>query len=157
VGFPVARLVALFSLASGAVFDVTVGRCRGKWTGEPSLMRQLLGRLQTNSVSLADRFFRTYWFLGLLVNRDVEGVFRLHQIRHRSTYRSGRPAGDLPLCGSCPQIFASIWMCQTWARCLCGRQPQSTVLLIRSTTKCRTEIAQKKNPDWVLVLHVSDR
>jgi hypothetical protein len=92
VGFPISRLVALFSLASGAALDMAVSRCRGKGTGEPSLMRQLLGRLQPNSVLLADRFFCNYWILALLVNRDVHGVFRLHQLRPVD-FRHGRRIG----------------------------------------------------------------
>ena len=81
VGFPIARLVALFSLASGAVMDMAVGPYRGKGTGEPSLFRQLLGRLQPESVVLGDRYFCSYWNMALLINRDVQSVFRLHQLR----------------------------------------------------------------------------
>jgi hypothetical protein len=81
VGFPIARLVTLFSLASGAVVDMAVGKYRGKGTGEPSLFRQLLARLQPGSIVLGDRYFCSYWNLALLVNRDVYSVFRLHQLR----------------------------------------------------------------------------
>ena len=81
VGFPIARLVALFSLASGAVMDMAVGPYRGKGTGEPSLFRQLLGRLQPESVVLGDRYFCSYWNMALLINRNVQSVFRLHQLR----------------------------------------------------------------------------
>src|ERR1700722_1118619 len=77
VGFPIARLVALFSLASGAAVDIAVGRYRGKGTGEPSLFRQLLTRLQPGSIVLGDRYFCSYWNLALLLNRDVYSVFRL--------------------------------------------------------------------------------
>ncbi|HEX4145130.1 MAG TPA: IS4 family transposase, partial [Pirellulales bacterium] len=89
VGFPIARLVALFSLASGAVLDLAVGTYRGKGTGEPSLFRRLLTRLEPGSVLLGDRYFCSYWNLALLINRDVHGVFRLHQLR-KVTRRSGR-------------------------------------------------------------------
>jgi hypothetical protein len=88
LGFPIARLVALFSLASGAALDLAVSPYRGKGTGEPSLLRQLLGRLQPASVLLGDRYFCNYWTLALLVNRDVFGVFRLHQ-RRPVDFRTG--------------------------------------------------------------------
>jgi hypothetical protein len=90
VGFPIARLVTLFSLASGAVVDMALGPYRGKGTGEPSLMRRLLGRLEPNSVLLAD--YCSYWMLALLINRDLHGVFRLHQLRPVD-FRHGRRLG----------------------------------------------------------------
>jgi hypothetical protein len=92
VGFPLARLVALFSLASGAVLDMAVGPYRGKGTGEPSLLRQLLGRLQPNTVLLGDCYFCSYWILALLLHRDVYGVFCLHQ-RRPVDFRQGRRLG----------------------------------------------------------------
>jgi hypothetical protein len=92
VGFPIARLVTLFSLASGAVLDMAVGPYRGKETGETALVRRLLGRLQPNSVLLGDCYFCSYWMLAMLLDRDVHGVFRLHQ--HRPVdFRSGRRLG----------------------------------------------------------------
>jgi hypothetical protein len=92
VGFPIARLVALFSLASGAVLDMAVGPYRGKGTSELSLFRQLLARLQPESVLLGDRYFCNYWMLASLLSRDVQGVFRLHQLRPVD-FRRGRRLG----------------------------------------------------------------
>jgi hypothetical protein len=40
VGFPIARLVAVFDLASGALTTLGVGRYQGKTTGEMALFRQ---------------------------------------------------------------------------------------------------------------------
>jgi hypothetical protein len=93
VGFPIARLVTLFSLASGAVLDMALGPYRGKGTGETALLRQLLGRLRPGSVLLGDSYFCSYWMLALLLDRGVHGVFRLHQQRpvdFRSGHRLGR-------------------------------------------------------------------
>jgi hypothetical protein len=81
VGFPIARVVALFSLTSGAVLDSAMGKYRGKGTGETSLFRELLERLQGGSVLLGDRCFCNYWTLAMLKNCDVHSVFRLHQLR----------------------------------------------------------------------------
>jgi hypothetical protein len=92
VGFPIARLVALFSLSSGAVVDMAIGKYRGKGTGEQSLLRGLLGRLQSGSVLLGDRFFCTYWNLASLNQLRVQGVFRLHQLRPQGT-RGARRIG----------------------------------------------------------------
>jgi hypothetical protein len=55
LGFPLVRLVCLFSLATGAVLDAVMGPCRGKGTGEKSLFRQLWSLLQPEDVLLGDR------------------------------------------------------------------------------------------------------
>lgn len=92
VGFPLARLVALFSLASGAVLDMAVGPYRGKGTGEPALLRELLDRLQPNTVLLGDCCFCSYWLLAQLLERDAYGIFCLHQ-RRPVDFRQGRRLG----------------------------------------------------------------
>jgi hypothetical protein len=60
LGFPVLRLVALFSLAVGTVLDVALGPWKGKQTGEPSLFRALHHHLGDGDVLLADRYFCGY-------------------------------------------------------------------------------------------------
>jgi hypothetical protein len=93
VGFPIARLVTLFSLASGAVLDMAVGPYRGKGTGERSLLRPLLERLQPNTVLLGDCGFCSYWMFAQLINRDMYGVFCLHQ-RRPVDFRQGKRLGS---------------------------------------------------------------
>jgi hypothetical protein len=56
-GFPVAKLVAMFCWASGAVLDVAIGAYR---SNELSLWRQLWDQLQAGDVVLGDRFFGAY-------------------------------------------------------------------------------------------------
>jgi hypothetical protein len=73
-GFPVAKLVAMFCWASGAVLDVAIGAYRGN---ELSLWRQLWDQLQAGDVVLGDRFFGAYGELALLAARGCDGVFRL--------------------------------------------------------------------------------
>ena len=92
LGFPIARLVTLFSLASGAVIDMAVGKYRGKGTSELALFRELLGRLPANTVMLGDRHFCSYWNLAQLIDRDVHSVFRLHK-RRPVDFRSARRLG----------------------------------------------------------------
>ncbi len=41
VGFPLARLVAVMSLTTGGVIDYAIGPCKGKGTGESSLLRRI--------------------------------------------------------------------------------------------------------------------
>ena len=44
LGFPILRMVVLFSLATAAVCGVAIGPYQGKQTGEPALLRALLDR-----------------------------------------------------------------------------------------------------------------
>ena len=92
LGFPLARLVALFSLASGAACELEMGRYRGKGTGEPSLLRKLLGRLPAESVLLGDRNFCSFWMFALLLEQGVYGVFRLNASR-MCDFRRGERLG----------------------------------------------------------------
>ena len=92
LGFPLARLVAVFSLAVGTVLDVAVGPFAGKRTGEPALFRSLHDRLQPGDVMLADRYYCSYFEIALLQQRGVDSVMRLHQ-RRPADFRKGRRLG----------------------------------------------------------------
>jgi hypothetical protein len=56
VGFPIARIVVVFSLAVGAVVDTAIGPYQGKQTGENNLFRRLCDALLAGEIALADRF-----------------------------------------------------------------------------------------------------
>lgn len=92
VGFPIARLVVLFSLAVGTVLDAALGRYQGKHTGETALWHSLHGGLETGDLVLADRYFGSFWELALIQQRGADLVCRLHQ-RRRADFRSGRRLG----------------------------------------------------------------
>lgn len=81
LGFPIARVVALLSLASGAVLDLAIGRYAGKNTGETALFRQLWRSLFPGDVVVGDRYFASYWDLTLLAMCGVDSVYRQHQLR----------------------------------------------------------------------------
>jgi hypothetical protein len=92
VGFPIARVVALIGLATGAVRDVAIGPYKGKDTGETALFRSLWERLGRDEVVLGDRYFSSYFGIAPLVQRGVDGLFRMHQLRHFD-FRRGRRLG----------------------------------------------------------------
>jgi hypothetical protein len=92
VGFPLARLVVLFSLAVGTALEAALGPWRGKQTGEISLARTLFDSLQAREVLLGDRVFCTYFDIALLQEQHVDTVVRLHQGR-RADFRRGRRLG----------------------------------------------------------------
>jgi putative transposase len=91
-GFPIARIVVLFSLATGAVLDAAIGTYRGKQTGENSLFRTLHDTLRERDVVLADRYFSGWFDLALLQERGVDVVVRQHQLRP-TDFRTGRRLG----------------------------------------------------------------
>lgn len=90
LGFPLAMLVGLISLSTGAVLDWALGPCRGKHTGEQALFRTLMPQLDAGDVVLADRYHCNYFTAALLIERGVDLVTRQHQRRHTDFTRGQR-------------------------------------------------------------------
>lgn len=88
-GFPLLKLVGLFSLATGTLLGYAKGN---KHRHELSLLQKLLDHFQPGDVALADRGFSCYALLALLLLRGVQSVFRLHHAR-RVDWRRGRRLG----------------------------------------------------------------
>lgn len=89
VGFPVLRLVVMFSLAVGTVLDAAMGAFRGKGTGELSLFRQISDQLKKGDVLLADRLYGTFWNVAQALSKGVDVVVRQH-IGRRAVWFRGR-------------------------------------------------------------------
>jgi hypothetical protein len=77
-GFPVLRLVAFMSLATGAVSRYSIGTLHEH---EQRLFQDLRAHLGAGEVVLGDRNFGTFANLVLLKRQGAEGVFRRHQAR----------------------------------------------------------------------------
>lgn len=92
LGFPLARLVAIVSLGTGAVLDWAMGACQGEDTSEQALFRQLLGALDVGDVVLADRLYCTYWMLAMLKARGVDVLMHQH-VRRLYDLRRGKRLG----------------------------------------------------------------
>jgi len=92
VGFPIARIVVIFSLAVGAVIDAAIGPYQGKRTGENNLFRGLLGCFLPGEIALADSYYASFWDFTLLAERKVDLVARSHHKR-KLDFRSGRKLG----------------------------------------------------------------
>jgi putative transposase len=100
LGFPIARLVVVFSLAVGTVLDAAMGPYRGKQTGELALLRMVIGEFRPGDIVLADRLYCSYWAIATLKARGVDVVMRLHQ-RRRSDFRCGQRLG--------PNDHVAVW------------------------------------------------
>jgi hypothetical protein len=61
VGFPVARIVVVLSLACGAVLAAAVGRLKGTNTSEPMLFHSLHAHLERDDGLLADPYYGSDW------------------------------------------------------------------------------------------------
>ena len=109
LGFPIARLVAVISLATGAVRDLAIGPYRGKQTGETALFRHLWDRLTPGDVMVGDRFFASYFGIAPLLGRGVDGVFRMHQCR-KVDFRRGLRLGVLDHVVSWAKPSCPDWM-----------------------------------------------
>ena len=92
LGFPIARVVVLLSLATGMLKDMAMGPCAGKKTGETALLRQLLDRFEPGDILLADRYFCSYFMIALLMELGIDFVTRVHQ-RRAVDFRRGRRLG----------------------------------------------------------------
>lgn len=92
LGFPVARVVVLLSLATGMLKDMALGPCAGKGTGETGLLRQLLGGFRPGDLLLGDRYFCSYFMIALLMELGIDFVTRIHQLR-KVDFRRGQQLG----------------------------------------------------------------
>lgn len=92
LGFPIARLVGVMSLSSGAMVDYSLGPYRGKKTGELSLLAQQLDALQLGDLLLGDRYYCTYALIAQQQQRDIPVVFENHAKR-AVDFRRGKRLG----------------------------------------------------------------
>lgn len=109
LGFPVLRILVVFSLAVGTVLDAAVGPYQGKQTSELALLRLVINQFQAGDIVLGDRFFCSYWVIAELRRRGVDVVFRLHQ-RRTADFRRGRRLGRADHLVTWPKPPRPDWM-----------------------------------------------
>jgi Transposase DDE domain len=112
LGFPIARILVVISLAVGTVLEAAIGPYQGKETSELGLLRQIGGALQRGDIALADRLFCSYWVITDAQARGVDVVFRLHQTR-RADFRRGRRLGPDDHIVTWPKAQRPDWMSPT--------------------------------------------
>jgi putative transposase len=91
-GFPIARILVIFSLSLGTVLEAAIGKYHGKQTGENSLFRTLYDALEEGDIILADRYFSGWSDIALPLARGIDIVVRKHQHR-RTDFRTGERLG----------------------------------------------------------------
>lgn len=85
-GFPVAHVLAMFDAATGFVLDLIAAPLRTHDLADCMLMHP---KLSAGDVLIGDRGFCSYAHLALLLQRNLHGLFRVHQ-RVIVNFRAGR-------------------------------------------------------------------
>lgn len=88
-GFPMMKLVGVFSLSTGMLLDYAKGN---KHDHDLQLWRRLLGQFRSGDLAIADRGFCSYVLIALLLRREVQSLLRLHHSRP-ADLRKGKRLG----------------------------------------------------------------
>jgi hypothetical protein len=130
-GFPVMKLVALFSLTSGAILNAILGSLHHH---DLRLLRGLWDQLKKGDILLGDRAFGEYTTVAGLPRQGVDVVARLHHRRKvdfRKAQRLGKNDGLFVWTKGCQQ--SEILSATEW-----GLLPaQITVRILRFTATIR--------------------
>lgn len=93
LGFPFARIAAVFSLSCGAVLDLAICRYAGRGQSELGMLRTLWNLFLPGDVLLADRLMCTWTEMVMLKQRGIDCVCRLTS--HRTAdFRRGKRLGQ---------------------------------------------------------------
>ncbi len=139
LGFPLARICGLISLASGAVLGHAVAACKGKGRGEQSvLLADLLPLLEAGDILLADALLATWWIVAEAQAMGVDIVMPQHT-RRITVFSQGRAPGKQDHVVSWPKPQRPAWMSvEQWQsypdaltvrECEVGRRTLLTTLL----------------------------
>jgi Transposase DDE domain len=139
LGFPIARLVVVFCLATGAAPEVAIGKYQGKQTGEHALYRRTWEGLSEGDVSLGDRYYGSYFDMALLRRRGVDSVCRQHQLR-ATDFRRGRRLGREDHVVSWPKPDRPEWMDEATYESLPGEMEVRVVRVHVAARGFRTRV-----------------
>lgn len=92
VGSPLARLVGVICLSTGAVIDAAMGPFTGKGTGELGLLRRLQAAFCPGDVMLADALYCNYFLIAALQAAGVDVLFAQNGARI-TDFRRGERLG----------------------------------------------------------------
>jgi len=95
LGFPLARIAVLLSLATGACHNLAIAPYEGKGTGETNLFRRMYDTLKPGDVVLADALFDDYFIACELCDRGVDLVAHAQYERTGSWAVESRPDGEI--------------------------------------------------------------
>lgn len=92
VGFPLARVVAVICLSTGAVRDAAMGPCVGEGGSELALLRGLQGAFCRGDIALGDALYCNYFLIAALQRLGVDVLFE-QQGGRITDFRRGESLG----------------------------------------------------------------
>jgi hypothetical protein len=92
VGFPLARVVVVICLATGAALNAAIGAHSGKGNSELGLFRTLTAAFEPGDVMLADALYCNYFLIATLARCGVDVLFEQHGSRI-TDFRRGKRLG----------------------------------------------------------------
>lgn len=105
-GFPIAHILALFDFGTGLLREVLAGPL---YAHDMAGVARLHPHLEAGDVLLGDRGFCSFAHLALLVERGIEGVFRMHQ-RQIVAFEPHRPHKRPGQVGASKGLPSSRWL-----------------------------------------------
>ena len=78
MGFPLARLVGVISLATGALSGAALSLCQDKDTGEHDSFWELHDMFVVGDLMLADNYYRACFLMAAMQNQGVDVLFEQH-------------------------------------------------------------------------------
>jgi Transposase DDE domain len=91
-GFPITRIMAVFSLATGCILDFANGPYQGKGTGEHGLLRQLMHCFHKGDLVVGDAYFPSYFLIATLQIAGADCLFASDGKRY-TDFRMGERIG----------------------------------------------------------------
>ncbi len=92
VGFPIARCVAVISLATACLCDLAIGPYAGKQTGKTALLSQLMHAFLPDDIAVLDRYHCSFMMLAAMIAQGTDVCCRKHHMR-KSDFRTGKRLG----------------------------------------------------------------
>lgn len=89
IGFPIARISAIISLASGSILDAEIGDYS---TSEYKLFLQLTKAFTAGDIVVGDRLYSSYFIVAILQSLGVDCVFKMHASR-KYNFERGKKLG----------------------------------------------------------------
>jgi hypothetical protein len=91
IGFPVGRLLAVFSLSHAGIVKAIIAPWKGKGTGEVTLLNQIWNCFQPGNTLLGDALYSSYWVVAKALERNIHIVAEL---RSKSSWRLSKKKSD---------------------------------------------------------------
>ncbi|PWU14755.1 MAG: hypothetical protein C5B50_16680 [Verrucomicrobia bacterium] len=129
-GFPLIRLLGVFSLSTGVLLDYAKGN---KHQSELRLLWKLLDLFKPGDLAVADRGFCSYVLLALLLRLRVASLFRLHQCRPADLRKGKRLGKNDRLFTWLKPKQKPRWLPQSWWKRISA---QLSVRVIRFNLSC---------------------